>query len=272
MRRLCLGVMLLGALACVLPEGKGQAPANKDIDATKLGPGVFSGKLVSLPDSDRMFTVAVQYPEIVPNPNYKPPRNIQQEINRINQLQAQAARSRNPRQVQNDLNQINQLSLQLQRQIAQAQANAVKIVQRTANVDFQAEEVLKVRIKDLPEVFDDKGNVRKYTAEELKELKGKDKDLPGYESTADALAVGQTVQVVLKQHHAPKPPPPDAKKDEDKEKSKDKDTSKDTPKDTPKDKPKEGSNEKKMQVQVILILDASTGNSSPGTPPKKKKN
>jgi hypothetical protein len=274
MRSLCLGVVLLGALVCVLPgEGAPTPPAKgKDIDAANLPAHVYSGKLVSVPDADRMFTLAVSYPEIVPNPNYKPDRNIQREINRINQLQAQAARSRNPRQVQSDINQINQLSVQLQRRIAQAQANAIKIVQRTANVDFQAEENVKVRIMALPEAFDDKGNIKKYTAEELKELKGKDSHLPGYESTMAALKPGQTVRVLLKHHHAPKPTAPTSPggslKDADKDKSLDKD--KDTPKEPEKEAPKEGANEKKMQVTVIVIDDDGSGNGGT-TPPKKGK-
>jgi hypothetical protein len=280
MRSLCLGVVLLGALVCVLP-GEGAPPkqpkrpaTGKDIDAATLPAHVYSGKLVSAPDSDRMFTLAVSYPEIVPNPNYKPDRNIQREINRINQLHAQAARSRNARQVQNDINQINQLSMQLQRQIAQAQANAIKIVQRTANVDFQAEENVKVRIMVLPEAFDDKGNIKKYTAEELKELRGKDSNLPGYESTTAALKPGQTVRVLLKHHHAPKPTAPTSPggslKDADKDKSPNLDKDKDTPKEPEKEAPKEGANEKKMQVTVIVIEDEGSGNGGT-TPPKKGK-
>jgi hypothetical protein len=278
MRRLCLGLILLGALVCVLP-GVGAPtppPKGKDIDGANLPAHEYAGKLVTAPGADRMFTLAVTYPEIVPNPGYKPDPNIQREINRINQLQAQAAHSRNPRQVQNDINQINQLSVQLQRRIAQAQANAVKVVQRTANVDFQIEENVKVRTMVLPEAYDDKGNIKKYTPEELKELKGKD-NLPGYESTVAALKPGQVVRILLKHHQAPKPTttsPAFSQKDADKEKSLDKDKDKDldkdkdTPKEADKNAPREGGTEKKMQVRIIVIVDDGSGTT---TPPKNQK-
>ena len=60
--------------------------------------------------------------------------------------------------------------------------------------------------------FDDKGNPKQYTKDELKALKGKDSDLPGYESTLDTLKIGDTVKVTLA---APKTDKKDADKDAD---------------------------------------------------------
>ena len=102
MRYLALGVLLLGMLICVLPGAEAQTPGGngKDLDASLLGPGVFTGKLISTPDSDRMFVVAVTYQAIEPNPNFRPNPNIQREIANIQrmegQLQATLRARRNP--------------------------------------------------------------------------------------------------------------------------------------------------------------------------------
>ena len=55
---------------------------------------------------------------------------------------------------------------------------------------------------NLPKVFDDEGKVKKYTEAELKELRGKKTNLPGYEGKVDDLKVGQTVKVTVKFDHA----------------------------------------------------------------------
>ncbi len=51
----------------------------------------------------------------------------------------------------------------------------------------------------LPNAFDDKGQLRKYTTEELKALKGKNTKLPGYEAKLEDLKAGMLVKLV----HAP---------------------------------------------------------------------
>ena len=55
---------------------------------------------------------------------------------------------------------------------------------------------MKVRLAQPPEAFDDKGNIKKYTAKELKELKGPD-NLPGYTGTLDDVKTNQLVLVSL---------------------------------------------------------------------------
>jgi hypothetical protein len=53
-----------------------------------------------------------------------------------------------------------------------------------------------VRTKNLPSRFDDKGRVMKFTAKEIKELKGPG-NLPGYTADFDDLQAGQVVQMSL---------------------------------------------------------------------------
>lgn len=59
---------------------------------------------------------------------------------------------------------------------------------------------VKVRLLNLPREFDDKGRIKEYTEEELKQLKGADpgdQDLPGFKSAFAALRKGDVVQVSL---------------------------------------------------------------------------
>ncbi len=100
------------------------------------------------------------------------------------------------------------------------------------DVEFQTMEDAKVRTNVLPDQFDEKGNLKKYTRAELAELKGKDKNLEGYESSLEKLEAGQTVKVVLTAAKKKVNP-----------------ADKDKPKD---DQVKDA--DKKMQVKMIVIL------------------
>src|SRR5262249_37754586 len=125
------------------------------------------------------------------------------------------------------------------------------------DIEFQHRELVKVRTMILPEQFDEKGNIKKYTKEELKELKGKDKDLPGYESSLEKLEAGQVVTVTLAAYSRPKPKPEDKPRPEDKVNPEDKINAKDLDKVKPDE-------EKKMQVRVIVIKEEA-----PSAPERK---
>ena len=129
-----------------------------------------------------------------------------------------------------------------------------KVDKVKALVEFQSSETIKVRTLVLPEEFDEKGKPKKYTKEELAELKGKDKNLPGYESSLDKLETGQRLRVVLA---AVKKPVAKAK-----------DADKDDEKDVPEEKDKA---DKKMQVKLIVILEESTGTGDSAKGKEKKK-
>jgi hypothetical protein len=62
---------------------------------------------------------------------------------------------------------------------------------------------MKVRTLSPPVDYDDKGNVKKYTAKELKKLRGKG-NLPGYPADFDSLREGQAVKVYLAKPKAAK--------------------------------------------------------------------
>ncbi|MCS6851118.1 MAG: hypothetical protein NZ700_08130 [Gemmataceae bacterium] len=80
-------------------------------------------------------------------------------------------------------------------------------------IELEMVEDVKVRLLNPPPAFDDKGQVKKYTAKELAELKGPDKRLPGFTGAVADLRPNQTVSVSLVRPAVPAKPP--SKKDKD---------------------------------------------------------
>lgn len=185
------------------------------MDGDNLPPGQFTGKLVSTPGTDGLFTVNVEFDKVVlkPGAGRSENRDVQQltrDQNRIEQTQNELASARNPSEYRRLSQQLGNESMRLQERIARLQLkeNGDYSVQKDyKNVDFHTADAVKVRMINPPVQFDDKGNPKTYTKDELATMKGKDKDLPGYESTLDSLKIGDKLTVTLA---APKP----AKKDD----------------------------------------------------------
>jgi hypothetical protein len=264
MRSTSLGTALLAGLFLILPasaqDRKKDKKAPPTVDSDKLAAGEYTGKLKTTPGSDGEFTVEVEVPHLeLKNPNQIPRsnnnqlNNIYREQQRIVQLQGQLAASRTPQEYARNLQSLQNALLQLERSIAQAGLkagqNPYKTVYTKTEVTFHSDDKLKVRNANLPEQFDDKGNPKKYTAEEKAALKGKDKSLPGYEAKVEDLTIGQMVKVTLKK--APKKPEAAKPKEGDKDAKDAKDT------------------EPKMIATMILIL--SEPDSKDTTPKKPKK-
>ncbi|HZY87395.1 MAG TPA: hypothetical protein VFE78_21340 [Gemmataceae bacterium] len=274
MRCRYVGAVPFLALALALPAAAAppKQPQNT-LDADNLASGQFTGLLLTAPGSDRTFTVRVQYQQLQLKPNALRTANNQnnaanRQLQQIARLQQQMARSKNPAQ---QMAQIQRIAAQMQVGQLRAQNNLYNVVNRTQDIEFMAEESVKVRTMELPEQFDEKGNVKKYTKEELKQLKGKDTKLPGYESAFESLRAGQLVQVTLADHKAKKPTtsPGDAKDKEDKD-AKDKEVKekpaldkaleKDKEKDKPAlDKAVDKDTEKHKQVRMVVILKEDGG-------------
>ncbi len=105
-----------------------------------------------------------------------------------------------------------------QNQAAQAQAKQIqmlksmKVVTEWVEVEIPIKETTKIRTKTPLQVYDDKGNIKKYSPEELKTLKGSNPNLPGYEVKIDELTPGAVIEVTLNKSPGNK----DDKKDDDK--------------------------------------------------------
>ncbi len=114
--------------------------------------------------------------------------------------QLQAMQNPNPVQRQQQLVQV---MLDIARFQQQGGQNLFTIKEQHKDLELRPVEDLKVRTLQPPLQFDDKGNPKKYTAKELKELKG-DEKLPGYTGDLESLRPNQTVMVVVVR---PKPAP-----------------------------------------------------------------
>jgi hypothetical protein len=277
---LLAGLVFLSALNVYADEEDKDRPKTTTIDSSKLNADEFVGILKTVPGTDRMFTLEVQSVKYVPAGKVRPisplllkhsgavargynnaVNNYAKVVSQVAKAQAQVASARSLKSRQSAQNKLNNLTgtfnnaiARLQRATLAAEAQLIregiaiekampglKPVATRKTLEFQAMETVKVRTMVLPEQFDDKGEKKKYTKEELAELKGKDRNLPGYESSLEKLEAGQKLRVVQV---------PAKKKPADKDKE-DADLDKD---------PKEV--EKTKQAKMIVIL-AEAGSSTP---------
>ena len=298
------------ALFLVLPvQGQDKKPPRKPTDVVEaekiLPPGTYAGKILTL--SGNLFTLRIEYQTLELKPGYRPPRNANRQVqNLINQqsklaqLQMKAQTARTPKQYASYMRQIQQQTANLQNQAlrlsAQPQQSPFRLVQRHQDVEMEMAVDVKIRTDFLPVAYDDMGDPKKYTKEEIKELKGPNPKERGYKAELDALKVGQEVSVTMARVKEKKeldtdPPTTDAKDDKKdkkdpaakdaKDEKKDpaakdvKDEKKDpAAKDVKKEKdPEEKDPKKKVETRLlstkILILKESDQPTSPGD---KKKN
>jgi hypothetical protein len=74
--------------------------------------------------------------------------------------------------------------------------NGTKVELRDKNVEYSVVEGVKIRLQEPALAFDDKGAVKKYTPEELKEMKGPE-GLWGFPTDMEAVQAGRRVKVFL---------------------------------------------------------------------------
>jgi len=265
-RLLGAGLLVVMFLSLGAPATWAQKPDKKPAaaptDADTLPPGESSGKLKSVPGTDGTFTVGVEYQHL----ELKNPKALAQfqkanpqltnairDQQKIAQTQAHLATARTPQQAAHYLQQLQHEMASIQTHQLQAltrasgtQNSPYTLKTETKDITFHAAEDVKVRFTNPPSAFDEKGNVKKYTPEELKELKGKDTNLPGYQGSVEKLSTGMTVKVTTKKA----PPKKDADKDKDDAKPE----------------------EHKTVVTLIVVQgDESSGTGSGDQPKKPKK-
>jgi len=180
------------------PEKK-DAKGKDDPPKEKLVYGVhFTGKLTQLSPGDKKdFTV--QYTTKVAELN-------QGTVNRIQDLQRQYFQQQQTAATAGrDFNRRNQALNQMQNiqmQMVQAQRDMYHYKDVSKDYQLRASEKIKVRSLQPPLEYDEKGNVKKYTREELKALQGTE-GLPGYNAEWDAVRQGQIIHVYLAKPPAP---------------------------------------------------------------------
>ncbi len=169
-------------------EGNEKAKARKEAEKLLTGPS-FIGTLTKMSgNSQKDFTVQLtfKYREI----NQQAVAQYAQQQAQLRQRYVQALQNRNPYQRQQQL-------AQIQAEMARVPQNLYSIKEIKKDIDLKAADDIKVRTLQPPIDYDDKGNVKKYTAKELKELKGTG-NLPGYTAEFDSLRNSQIVKVYLK--------------------------------------------------------------------------
>jgi hypothetical protein len=242
MRHAILGAGLWAAL--ILPVGGAQNTKKKaDYQATQadydalVQAQVAAGKVSALASTDKTFTLQLEYQYLVSTG--KRGSKVNSQVTSLLRQQEQIMAVRDPVK---RLQRLEKLIRKAQQLKARGGRLPFKVKQGRKDFDLRAIEDVKVRVMQPPVEYDDQGNVKKYTAKELKELKGKDRTLPGYTANWDQVADSQTVTVYLK---------PRTKKPA-KDKDKDKDTN-------------EVEDDYRPLVKVVVILAEADDNK-----PKKK--
>jgi hypothetical protein len=144
----------------------------------------FAGTLTRIAgNSQKDFAVQITYRYQAIN------QGALNSLAQIQQQQRQAMLNRNPIQRRQQLAQISQ-------QMQQAMQNLYQIKEKKVDVELRAADEMKIRTAHPPVEYDDKGNLKKYTAKELKALKGPG-NLPGYPGDWESLRAYQVVRVYL---------------------------------------------------------------------------
>ncbi|MBM4070214.1 MAG: hypothetical protein FJ271_14860 [Planctomycetes bacterium] len=176
-----------------------------------------TGKLGSLNASSKQFSLLVEY-QTGPAQTSGATAQLQRIMREIAQQERQVALSRNPEELQRRVAQLQRMQANLVRVQGQAQAQMAKSAARGPKGPFKefelvATEKAEVRMGFLPVRYDDKGNIKEFTKEELAKLRGKD-NKPGIPATFEDLQPGQIVKVVLARGAASKDPAKSKQKDD----------------------------------------------------------
>jgi len=178
------------------PPRKGSKKGVKDRDEPpkdKLAYGVhFAGRLTQMDPNNAQKDFTVQVTTKVAELNQGSVSRMQDLQRQFAQHQQQAVTARNLQQRQQALQQMQSV----QGQMVQAQRDMYRYKDVTQDYKLRAGENIKVRSYAPPIDYDEKGNLKKYTADELKALRGKE-GLPGYTAEWEAVRAGQVVHVYL---------------------------------------------------------------------------
>jgi hypothetical protein len=212
----------------------GAEPATPKEYAQLLQVREIVGKLANADEGTRVLSFEIEY-QVPAAANNKNPayvnkgvdtKNLQQnaqalrEMQQFNQQMARLAQQRqeamrtdNPQQRAQKLQQVAMQMQRLQAQQAQRQwqKNArnlpgynakntvagIKMETVAKGFELDVQEKVVVRRQNLPFEYDDKGNPKQFTKEEVAELRGKDASLPGYKAKYGDLQQGQMVRLYL---------------------------------------------------------------------------
>jgi hypothetical protein len=186
MFRSCCVLLLASALAAHAADADKDAVKAKDPKEAKeklIAAGLLAGRVTAIDGDEHTLTLQVTVRYLVPNEDA-----VAQQADLRQQL-VDALGIEDPDE-----------RLQRVQEVRTAllanQANLLRVEETAQEVALQTAADVKVRLAKLPPAFDDKGNARRYTAQELKDLKGPG-NLVGYAADFSDLKEGQVVRVSL---------------------------------------------------------------------------
>jgi hypothetical protein len=192
--------LILPVLAADEKKADDKKPEEKKPETVKAG--TVTGKVVHIDETKKSIKVSVATQEINRG-EYD--ALLREQVNLQNMLATEknpVTRANRAAQIQNNINgHLSRL-----------------YTTKHQDINFESTDELKIRLANPPAKFDEKGKVVKYTEKELKELKGSDPKLPGYNAEFSDIRPQSVVQIYLEKKkgtpNIPKPPP-GAKKDAD---------------------------------------------------------
>ena len=213
-KTLCLASLLVGALAVLPSDAVGQQKKNQnqampatDQDYVFLEQAKqVTGQILSFDDSAKTVSVRVDGVEWVPNPNYKPMGNqyahLSQHQTQLAQEQQRLAASKSNAQAQGHMRTIARLQGQIGQEMAKltdVNPNNLpfKSVKHTRDFDLTLQDAIVYRKMNLTLEYDDTGNAKTLTKDEIAKLKGTDSSKPGYNAAASEFHANQVVFVYV---------------------------------------------------------------------------
>jgi hypothetical protein len=208
MRTFTLLVGLLVLTLATVPPALGQKRPKED-NATAADYKLLEkykeleGEITTLESNTKQMTLKVAYPYLESNPAFnakaasRANANWMRKVNQCNRDLQNALKIKNPAR---RIARLQELTIRMQ--VLQASAPSGPPPFRPAmaykDVEAEATDTVIVRRKDLPLEYDDKGNVKQYTDQEKKDLRGTNPKLPGYTAKWEDIQTGQKVKLYLK--------------------------------------------------------------------------
>jgi hypothetical protein len=204
MLRLLAGVAFLALGAAPDRDARHPAPADKPAGDQPVRVGTLLGVVQDPGHSSGTLGLKVTLRTL--EPNLPAQAAYVQRYQQLLARQAAILRNPNPAQRQQQLAALVQDALRL----LESQKDLFRLKEIKQDVELPLAEGVKVRCAVPPQAFDDKGNIKRYTPRELKEMRGTE-NLPGYSADLSDLQVGQTVLVRVAARRPAPPPKPAAK-------------------------------------------------------------
>ncbi len=167
------------------PKSKAAQPTDQDYKALEQL-RTFQARVIAIDPQARSLQLRIEYQKLEPKG--------QAASHPLQVRQQQIRRSGTPLQ---QALQMQRLLADLELKQAQALQNSFRLVNEHKDFDLKLADTAAVRTLKLPAEYDEKGFLRQYTAQELKQMKGPDPNVPGYALDLDKLKPGSVVRVTL---------------------------------------------------------------------------